>query len=300
MLAEQGQNCIWCPAVIWLSYANEWIGMQKHELLPIGRRQTRGPMFRIALLLCVLLLLSRTATAAGPTLRFSVAESWSMPLMLIENHQPVSGILYEIMQSLARQVGLEAEYHVLPRLRVQTALARGEVDIRCYAAQAWVPNISGDYLWSLPILIQRDLLIASAQTAAGAYPDQFDNETIGTVLGYNYPALTRLFDNHQLVREDARSEETSLRKLIAGRYNYAVGSERVLSWINRGLPGSRRLKPIAVISEQAAGCILRNDPALPVQRILRTLVRMRVSGEIDRIIERYSASPNSNGIARQP
>lgn len=246
-------------------------------------------MFRIVLLLCALLLLSRAAFAAGSPLRFSVADSWSMPLIQIEDHQPVSGILYDIMQSLARQVDMTPEYHVLPRLRVQTALAHGEVDIRCYAAQAWVPDISGDYLWSLPILFQRDLLIASAQTASGPYPEQFDSETIGTVLGYNYPALTHLFANHQLIREDARSEEHALRKLIAGRYNYAAVSERVLSWINRGLPSNQRLKPIALISEQAAGCIVRNDPALPAQAILRTLVRMRVSGEIDRIVERYSA-----------
>ena len=258
-------------------------------------------MYRVAAFLC-LLLLARAASAsvAPPPLRFSVAESWSMPLVLIEDHKPVSGILFDIMQSLARHVGREAEFVVLPRLRVQTALGHGEVDIRCYAAQAWVPDISGDYLWSLPILFQRDMLIASAQTAAGPYPNQFDNETIGTVLGYNYPALTHLFATHQLVREDARSEEHALRKLIAGRYNYAAASERVLSWINRELPADQRLKPIALISEQAAGCIVRNDPALPVQQILRTLVRMRVSGEIDRIIERYSAPPDGDSVAPLP
>ncbi len=236
-----------------------------------------------------LLLLTVNASAAEPPLRFSVAESWSMPLVQLDNYQPTAGILFEIMQSLARQVGREAEYHVLPRLRVQAALERGEVDIRCYAAQAWVPHLSGDYFWSLPILYQRDLLIASAETAAGPYPDQFDNEIIGTVLGYNYPDLQYLFDNHQLVREDARSQEQTLRKLIAGRYHYAVSSQLVLDWLNRDLPANQQLKAISLIAEQPAGCIIRNDPALPTQKILRTLVRMRVSGEIQRIIDRYTA-----------
>lgn len=218
-----------------------------------------------------------------------MAESWSMPLIQLDDYQPTSGILFDIMQSLSRQVGMRAEFHVLPRLRVQAALERGEVDIRCYAAQAWVPNLSGDYFWSLPILYQRDLLIASAQTAAGPYPEQFSNETVGTVLGYNYPDLQHLFDNHQLVREDARSQEQTLRKLAAGRYNYAVSSQLVLDWVNRDLPASQRLKVISLVSEQPAGCILRNDPSLPTQRILRTLVRMRVSGEIQQIIDRYTA-----------
>lgn len=218
-----------------------------------------------------------------------MAESWSMPLIQLDDYQPTSGILFDIMQSLSRQVGMRAEFHVLPRLRVQAALERGEVDIRCYAAQAWVPNLSGDYFWSLPILYQRDLLIASPQTAAGPYPEQFSNETVGTVLGYNYPDLQHLFDNHQLVREDARSQEQTLRKLAAGRYNYAVSSQLALDWVNRDLPAIQRLKVISLVSEQPAGCILRNDPSLPTQRILRTLVRMRVSGEIQQIIDRYTA-----------
>lgn len=246
-------------------------------------------MRRSLMMFCTLLLLARPSSAAEPPLRFSVAESWSMPLVQLDNYQPTSGILFDIMQSLAHQVGRKAEYHVLPRLRVQAALERGEVDIRCYAAQAWVPHLSGDYFWSLPILYQRDLLIASAETAAGPYPGQFDNETIGTVLGYNYPDLQYLFDNHELVREDARSQEQALRKLVAGRYNYAVASELVLNWLNRELPANQQLKAISLIGEQPAGCIVRNDPSLPTQKILRTLVRMRVSGEIQQIIDRYTA-----------
>jgi len=246
-------------------------------------------MRRCQIVMTVLLLFSQVSAAAEPPLRFSVADSWSMPLILLDEGEPTAGILFDIMQSLTRQLGLRAEYHVLPRLRVQAALERGEVDIRCYAAQAWVPNLSGDYFWSLPILYQRDLLIASAETAAGPYPSQFENETVGTVLGYNYPELQHLFNNHQLVREDARSQEQTLRKLVAGRYNYAVSSELALDWVNRDLPAVQRMKVISLVSEQPAGCIIRNDPGLPTQKILRTLVRMRVSGEIQQIIDRYTA-----------
>jgi ABC-type amino acid transport substrate-binding protein len=38
------------------------------------------------------------------------------------------------------------------------------------------------------------------------------------------------------------------------------------------------------------GCIARNDLDLPVQGIMRALLRMKMSGEIDRIIERYRTS----------
>ena len=38
------------------------------------------------------------------------------------------------------------------------------------------------------------------------------------------------------------------------------------------------------------GCYVRNDPKLPVQRILRTLLKMKMSGEIDAIIQLYTGS----------
>jgi len=46
-----------------------------------------------------------------------------------------------------------------------------------------------------------------------------------------------------------------------------------------------------VLQEQNVGCYVRNDPKVPVQRILRTLLRMKMSGEIDDIIRLYIGTP---------
>lgn len=241
-------------------------------------------------LLSILLVISSSSFAAETPLRFSIADSWSMPLVNIVNNQPNDGILFDIMQSLARQVGRPAEYHVLPRLRVQAALERGEVNIRCYAAQAWTAGLSGDYTWSLPILIQRDVLVggpdekkltSAAQLAPG--------KVIGTVLGYRYPVLQPLFDGQRLIREDARNQDQVLKKLAVGRYQYAVANQLSLEWYNRINPANPPLRAVVQLTEQPAGCIVRNDPDIPVQPLLRVLVRMSVSGELQRIIDKYTA-----------
>jgi polar amino acid transport system substrate-binding protein len=237
----------------------------------------------------LLLVISGLGVAAEAPLRFSIADSWSMPLMMTDGEKPQDGFLFDIMRSLSRQVGRPAEYHVLARLRVQTALERGEIDVRCYAAQSWMPNQSGDYIWSLPLMTQRDLLISTPDNATPVSAEQLHNTSIGTVLGYTYPILQHLFDNHQLLREDARSQDMVLQKLHAGRYHYAVGNEWSLNWFNRTLPPEQRLRAVSVIEEQPVGCVVRNDPNVPVQRILRTLLRMKMSGEIDEIINRYGA-----------
>jgi polar amino acid transport system substrate-binding protein len=217
-------------------------------------------------------------------------DSWAMPMVQYERGRPTQGILYDIMLSLATQVGVPAQFHVLPRTRVQSAMEHGEIDVRCYAAQSWLPNQSGDYIWSLPLLFQRDLLVSRQGPPTSVDAKTLPRQSIGTVLGYTYPTLQPLFDSGQLQREDARNQEQVLEKLLAGRYRYAVSNQWTLDWLNQRLPPEQKLQGVAVLQEQQVGCYVRNDPNVPVQRILRTLLRMKMSGEIDDIIRLYTGS----------
>ncbi|EJZ57448.1 Bacterial extracellular solute-binding protein [Pseudomonas fluorescens R124] len=237
-----------------------------------------------------LLGISLSVSASVPPLRFVVADSWAMPMVQIDHGRPTQGILHDIMLSLATQVGVPAEFHVLPRTRVQSAMERGEVDVRCYAAQSWLPNQSGDYIWSIPLLFQRDLLISRQDQPPRVDPANLARQSIGTVLGYTYPTLQPLFDADRLQRDDARNQEQVLEKLLAGRYRYAVSNQWTLDWFNQRLLPAQQLHGVAVLQEQQVGCYVRNDPQVPVQRILRTLLRMKMSGEIDDIIRLYTGS----------
>ncbi|AZE47871.1 hypothetical protein C4K04_2188 [Pseudomonas chlororaphis] len=64
---------------------------------------------------------------------------------------------------------------------------------------------------------------------------------------------------------------------------------------DRTLPPGQRPHNVAILQEPAVGCVIRNDPALPVQRVLRTLLRMKTSGEIDAIIGLYTGRRPTEG-----
>lgn len=241
------------------------------------------------LALSALVLVTCNALAQEPPIRFAVGEAWSMPLMDVKDGEPYQGIMYDLLRSLAIQVGSPAQYQVLPRLRMAVAMERGDVDVRCYTAQSWQPNLSGDYIWSLPLIEQRDFLVARAGDAAAVNPDELQGEYIGTVLGYAYDTLEQGFRGGRLIRDDARSQGLVLEKLAIGRYRYAVTNQLSLAWFNRHRPATEQLQPVALLQVQQLGCYVRNDPALPVQRILRVLLRMKMSGEIERIQKRYDS-----------
>lgn len=245
-----------------------------------------------------LLFICTSGVASEAPLRFAVTDSWAMPMVQIERGRPVQGILHDMMLSLATQVGRPAEFHVLARACVQSAMEHGEIDIRCYAAQSWLPNPSGDYLWSIPLWFQRDLLIGKDPTPV--ILANLSAQPVGTVLSYSYPTLQPLFDNGQLQRDDARSQDQVLQKLLAGRYRYAVSNQWTLDWINQKLLPDRQLHGVTVLQEQNVGCYVRNDPALPVQLILRTLLKMKMSGEIDGTIKLYTGTDETSRTATAP
>jgi polar amino acid transport system substrate-binding protein len=227
-------------------------------------------------------MITSLSLAAPAPLRFAISDSWAMPMVQIDGGQPTQGILHDLMLSLANQVGHPAQFQVLARARIAPAMERGEVDVRCYVAQAWLNNLSGDYVWSIPLWVQRNVMVSAHVPPLSVNVTKLATQNIGTVLNYT------LFAKGQLKRDDARSEEQVLHKLVAGRFKYAVTNEWTLERFNQQLPPGRRLHVVAVVEEQSLGCYVRNDPALPVQRILRTLLRMKMSGEIDEIIKLYT------------
>lgn len=235
-----------------------------------------------------LLLLGTECSAAELPLRFAVTDGWAMPMVQIERGRPTQGILPDIMTSLATQVGMPAEFHVLSRARLDGAMRHDEVDVRCYVSPDWVKDGGGDFLWSVPLFFQRDLLVGTASAPTQVAPATLGQQSIGTVLSYSYPTLQPLFDSGQLRRDDARSQEQVLAKLLAGRYRYGVSNQWALDWFNQRHTADHQLHGVAVLQERQLGCYLRNDPKIPVQRILRTLQHMKESGEIDAIIQLYT------------
>ena len=234
----------------------------------------------LALILC-----SFSASAEERPLRFSVSESWAMPMIHIENGQATAGILFDLQQRLAEKVGRRAEMLVRPRLRIQQMLVRGEVDVRCYVNPAWMNESHHQYIWSVPFMVQRDLLVGRSQQQVQL--NQMPGETIGTVLGFTYPSLDTLFTSGQLIRDDARTQELALAKLQAKRYDYAISNELMLQWYNRQQPGEEKLQPLLEVANDIVACIVRDEPDVPTMRLLRALVQMKQAGEFDAILARY-------------
>ena len=87
--------------------------------------------------------------------------------------------------------------------------------------------------------------------------------------------------------DDARTQLLALEKLAIGRNRYAVSNELTLAWFNRERAPTERLHALGELSNDLIACIVRDEPDVPTQALLRAMVQMKQDGEFDAIIARY-------------
>ncbi len=243
-----------------------------------------GPDGTMRSIVLALLVICSPLAAEERALRFSITESSTMPMVRIEDGQATGGILYDLQMRLAEKVGRRAQVMVLPRLRVQQMLVRGEIDARCDVNPAWLKESTHQYIWSVPFMVHHDVLVGTAADLPRQPPP---GETIGTVLGFVYPSLEPAFASGALLRDDARTQDLVLAKLAAARDRYAISNELTLDWFNRTRAGGQPLRKLGVLSSDIVACIVRDEPDVPTHALLRALVRMSVDGEFEAILARY-------------
>ena len=78
-----------------------------------------------------------------------------------------------------------------------------------------------------------------------------------------------------------------LEKLEARRYRYAISNQLTLDWYNSRQPAQRKLKPLDEVASDLVACIVRDEPDVPTQQLLRAMVQMKQDGEFDAILARY-------------
>jgi ABC-type amino acid transport substrate-binding protein len=126
--------------------------------------------------------------------------------------------------ALARQLGRKVEYVKLPRNRIMAALESGDGDILCSYLPEWLP---GDVDWTQAFIPISEVVVSSPRVKAPATVEDLRGKRLGTVLGFRYPELEKTL-GQDYIRDDAPSSALSVRKWLAGRFDYMVVPRTVL------------------------------------------------------------------------
>ena len=215
------------------------------------------------------------------SITFAISNDASMPLAEFRGFDVVKGILKDVGDAIAAETHRKAKYVVIPRKRLDAALAKGTVDGVCYYRPEWVETKVN---WSEP-LIPNDILLVSS--SAVPRPDRVEDlagKTIGVVLGYKYPELDALKNNYQ--REDAPNMPLNVDKLLVGHVQYAVVDQMSLDFqqkLHPELAGFARLS----ITKIEASCGFSLASKIQFDELKRAIQRLKNRHAIEAILAQY-------------
>lgn len=210
------------------------------------------------------------AVEAPPPLRILLREKPAAEGLPVwgEGFQPALGRL------LADRLGYAPVMLSLPRKRLANALALGEGDLLCGYIPDWLP---GPFRWSRGFIEVSDLLVSTTRTRAPAHLRQLAGKPVGTLSGYRYPLLEQQLGRHFL-RSDSASVKTSLQRLLAGRYDYAIVGEAALRYYLQHDFPRLPLNPPLVLQRVQARCALSPQAPLQLAELEQAIDRIHRDG----------------------
>ncbi len=216
------------------------------------------------------------AGAATPELIMLAPLNHTMPLAQFSDNQLTGGILKDLGELLAAKLQRKARFIGVPSRRV------GEADGVCLVQPHW---IDGDFHWSAPIIPTGGVVLARVDAPPIAHLEDLRGKTVGTVGGYRYGTIEPLLGKGFL-RDDAPSVTHNLRKLRAGRTQYALMELSTAAWQVR-MDQRRSLRLDIVYESGMARCAFSQKSPVAYADIKRAIDSIILERGIDRIMAHY-------------
>lgn len=233
-------------------------------------------------LCCALLLLLPLSPQAGE-LVILVDTATEMPMARVEKFRLVDGMHRDVGVALAKALGREPRFLMLPRMRIDGALESGDADILCDYIPGW---IKGDFAWSQPFLPHVEVVISNRTAERPRTIADLAGQPLGTVFGFAYPDLERALGKG-FVRADGPSSDLNLRKLSLGRLQHMVTIKGFIDYrLKLGEP-ALSLHPQLVVNSQMTSCAVSPKGHVTVAQVDRAVAQVVREGAVAAITARY-------------
>jgi len=242
----------------------------------------------------VLLALVPSVQAAAPPLRLLVTTGASLPFADISQGSGearlLGGIVHDWGVALAKRLGREPQFLLMPARRVGQQLREGGFDLQCFENPQWYS--SQDEAWiewlPRPLMEVVEELVSQPGTPLIHRLEQLHGRTVGVVTGYRYPLLDPLFEAGRIERSQAHNEVRLLQMQSLGRADYSVISHLQLAYARAHDPRLRTLvaSPLEV-SRTALYCLRQRRSPIPLPELAAAQQALLSEGRLEEILRRY-------------
>lgn len=225
----------------------------------------------------------------GPgVFRLNVSPNGYPPYIIIGDNDQYSGIVWEVVKTVSERLNYEVQPAKIPRKRVDSMLLEGYIDGTPRAIE-WTID-PGKYAFTDSVVrIKEVFFIRKGEEFHYQQPSDIDSMTVVTHLGYRYPELTQAFKSGKAERFDVSQDKDMFSFLLnADHFDTAIADLSVGQWIIRENGWQNKFSHTEnAISDFGFRLMLRKDWANFAKDFNVELARIRKSGELDQILDRY-------------
>ncbi|SHH12544.1 ABC transporter substrate-binding protein [Massilia sp. CF038] len=206
-----------------------------------------------------------------------------MPMARFERYRLVDGIHRDIGVALAQHMQRSARFMSLPRKRLVRALEDGSADVLCSYVPEW---LDGRLHWSQAFIPIAEVLVSARSAPRPRSVDDVAGKPVGTVLGYAHPEMEALL-GARFVRADGPTADANLRKLAAGRIEYALTGKSFLEWRQKNGALKVALHPPLVVKNYMGQCAVSPKGRVTLAEVDLAITQMVKEGKVGTILAKY-------------
>ncbi len=239
-------------------------------------------------LICIVLIMALLLPEAGLAEQ-KIIFAWEEypPYEYYENGKIV-GFEVDIIREICKKLGAEPVFEDVPLKRALMLIKEGKVDA-VFSIMKTPERLGYLYYPVEPVYFETNVILVKKGSKLKIKTlDDMKGKKVGVVKEYSYGTN---FDSLKgsMVRDESDSIEQMLKKMDAGRTDYAVGNEQVCRFLAKKL--GIAIEVIHVVSKDPAYVVFSKatgergkKQAMKFGRLLRQL---RNDGTIDKIMARY-------------
>lgn len=219
--------------------------------------------------------------------RFNVSPS-GYPPYLINHEDRTTGIMWEVVETIAERIGYRVEAVKVPRKRVDRLLLEGLFD-GTPRAREWTENPT-EFIFTDPVVdIEEVIFFPKGSYAEFQVVEDLFSLTLVTQLGYKFPELEHHFESGRIERFNVpRDQDIFVYLLADDDLDAAIADRLVGQWLlmKQGIQDQFRVSA-STLSQSGFRLMLRPDWQAFAKAFNEELAAMRAAGELDAILSKY-------------
>lgn len=199
------------------------------------------------------------------------------------------GMDVEILSEAAKLAAVDLRFEFVPWTRALAMVQAGEADgIMCLNQNA--ERDAFLYFPKVPLSIERLRIFRTPQQADVASLSELEGKQVGTIQDYTYGDA---FDGDKKIAKDpAADQDLLVKKLVAGRFPYAVHNEVAMIYAARTANLSGSIKACTLVVQESPLYIGFSKKSAGgkelFEKISTALDKMRASGALEAIQKKYT------------